>query len=64
MCLLHFIRKQDISENNPFQLYHGGISLEKSRGVEIVNTEFTTDIHFSLHDFDKFFCQDHSMIEL
>lgn len=66
MCLLYCSRKlrKDISGNNPYQLYHSGISLEKSCVVEIVNTEFTAEIHFSLHDFDKFFCQDHSKVEL
>ena len=66
MCLLYFIRKlkKDISGNNPYQLYQSGISLEKSCVVEIVNTEFTAEIHFSVHDFDKFFCQDHSKVEL
>lgn len=53
MCLACIIRKlrRDTFENNPNQLYHSGIRLEKRLVAEIVNVEMIAKKSFSLHDF-------------
>lgn len=55
MCLACIIRKlrRDTFENNPNQLYHSEIRLEKRLVAEIVNVELIAKKSFSLHDFEN-----------